>query len=120
MRRSRKPLNLYGFREFESHPHRQLSKTLQIFEAVLLLIIAEFETRNCSKGARNDIRNSPPFHIASPITTRSSFCLLWPIELQTNRLPCSSEPSYSELLCLPSCCICLRWSAAPAVDIGQI
>src|SRR4051794_32998832 len=22
MRRSRKPLNLYGFREFESHPHR--------------------------------------------------------------------------------------------------
>ena len=25
MRRSRKPLNLYGFREFESHPHRQIS-----------------------------------------------------------------------------------------------
>jgi hypothetical protein len=24
MRRSRKPLNLYGFREFESHPHRHL------------------------------------------------------------------------------------------------
>ena len=24
MRRSRKPLNLYGFREFESHPHRQI------------------------------------------------------------------------------------------------
>ena len=23
MRRSRKPLNLHGFREFESHPHRQ-------------------------------------------------------------------------------------------------
>ena len=24
MRRSRKPLNLYGFREFESHPHRHI------------------------------------------------------------------------------------------------
>jgi hypothetical protein len=29
MRRSRKPLNLYGFREFESHPHRQLARLLE-------------------------------------------------------------------------------------------
>jgi hypothetical protein len=28
MRRSRKPLNLQGFREFESHPHRQKTKDL--------------------------------------------------------------------------------------------
>ena len=28
MRRSRKPLNLQGFREFESHPHRQKIKDL--------------------------------------------------------------------------------------------
>ena len=34
MRRSRKPLNLYGFREFESHPHRHTFSSLRASEAI--------------------------------------------------------------------------------------
>ena len=30
MRRSRKPLNLHGFREFESHPHRQEIRNVRL------------------------------------------------------------------------------------------
>src|SRR5580658_10837037 len=73
MRRSRKPLNLYGFREFESHPHRQLSRTTpHRLEGFSFLVLAEFDSCNCSNGGWKDIRNSPACQTASPITSRSS------------------------------------------------
>jgi hypothetical protein len=60
MRRSRKPLYLYGYREFESHPHRQLPEIDPWpGKSPCTVAFAEFDSFTWSNGSRSNVRNSP-------------------------------------------------------------
>src|SRR5690349_13155468 len=67
--RSRPPRKreyLYGYREFESPPLRQLSKFASFSSKLLETnTVAEFDSCKFANGFLNDIRNSPPFQKAS-------------------------------------------------------
>ncbi len=74
--RSRPPRKreyLYGYREFESPPLRQISRSGVLASNPLwFLRLAEFESCNLSNGSLSDIRNSPPFQDASLTSSRSN------------------------------------------------
>jgi hypothetical protein len=62
------------YRGFESPPLRQIPNSIRSPPNPLeTLLFAWFDSRNTSKGSESDVRNSPPFQLASCTTKRRSF-----------------------------------------------